>query len=161
MTRTPAALSAILFAAVLAISAPLSAETPKAQNLTAAFRAEGSLLYRLQVFEVGGVVVIRGRARSESEKEAVSEIATRLGYSRVANLVTITAAPDDAAIERLAERELALHRGLDGCTFSVNSHDGIVRVAGRVHRELQKDMALAVLRNIDGVRAVETSLVLD
>lgn len=155
MIRTSAAL---LFAILVIMPVPAVAAVPKAQDLTASFEAAGTKIERLRVYEVGGVVVIRGKARSESEKCEVAETATRLGHGRVANLVTIAAAPDDASIERRAERELSVHRGLDGCSFSVDSTGGVLRVAGRVKYELQKDMALAVLRSIDGVRSVETSL---
>lgn len=154
MTRTTAA-----FLLAILITLPAAGAVPKAQNLTASFEAAGTKIERLRVYEVGGVVVIRGKARSESEKSEVAETAARLGHSRVANLVVIAAAPDDAAIERRAERELSVHRGLDGCSFSVDSNGGVLHVAGRVKYELQKDMALAVLRSIDGVRSVETSLV--
>ncbi|MBK5259836.1 MAG: BON domain-containing protein [Thermoanaerobaculia bacterium] len=151
--------AALLFATLTTFPVLASAAVPEVQDLTPSFRAAGTKIERLRVYEVGGVVVIRGRALNETEKAEVADTAARLGYSRVANLVTIASAPDDAAIERKAERELSVHRGLDGCTFSVDSNGGVLRVAGRVLYELQKDMALAVLRSIDGVRSVETSLV--
>ena len=51
-----------------------------------------------------------------------------------------------------------MHRSLDGCQFRVTSDQGIVRVAGLVKHELQKDVAAQVLRNIDGIRSVELDL---
>lgn len=156
MIRTSATL---LFATFISFPVSATAAVPKVQDLTASFRAAGTKIERLRVYEVGGVVVIRGKAYNEIEKAEVAETAARLGHGRVANLVIIAPAPDDAAIERRAERELSVHRGLDGCTFSVDSNGGVLLVAGRVKYELQKDMALAVLRSIHGVRSVETSLV--
>jgi osmotically-inducible protein OsmY len=156
MTRTAMTLAATIFAAFMTFAAEAAA--PQARNLTPAFLESGVTINRLQVYEVGGVVVIRGRARTEAHRLAAAATAKKMGFTRVANLVAVVEPPDDAAIERLAERELTIHRGLDGCTFSVASDGGIVHVAGSVRHELQKDMAMAVLRNIDGVQAVQASL---
>jgi osmotically-inducible protein OsmY len=156
MTRTATTIAATIFAAFTTLAAEAAA--PQARNLTPAFIESGVTINRLQVYEVGGVVVIRGRARTEAQRESAAATAQKLGYTRVANLVQVVEPPDDAAIERLAERELTVHRGLDGCTFSVESDGGVVHVAGSVRHELQKDMAMAVLRSIDGVQAVQSSL---
>ena len=158
MTRTAKTLAAAVFAAFTTLAAEAA---PQARNLTPAFVEAGVAINRLQVYEVGGVVVIRGRARNEAQRATAASVAQKMGFTRVANLVQVIEPPDDADIERLAERELTVHRGLDGCTFSVDSDGGVVHVAGIVRHELQKDMALAVLRNIDGVQAVQTSLSLD
>jgi len=72
-----------------------------------------------------------------------------------ANLIQLTSAPDDAVIQRLAERALSRHRSLDGCMLQVDSRHGVVRVAGTVHSELQKQVAAELLKNIDGVRSVQ------
>lgn len=66
--------------------------------------------------------------------------------------------PDDTAIERLAERELTRHRSLDGCSFRIDSDRGVVRVAGTVRNDQQKDYAIELLRGINGVREVHSDL---
>jgi osmotically-inducible protein OsmY len=134
-----------------------SAASPDAVNRTEEFRGAGVLLDRLQVHEISGVLIIRGRTTSRAQAEDVSRIAKTLGYQRVANLVQI-AEHDDQNITRAAERELTVHHSLEGCQFRVNSSRGVVSVAGRVRHELQKDVALQVLRKIDGVRSVEVNL---
>lgn len=158
MTRT--ALAAVLTIALgtfdAAWAAPASA--PKSVDLTQQFRAAGADAEALQVSEIGGIVVIRGRTLDSAKAAEAGRIAQSLGYARVANLVQVVEPEDDAAIERRAERELAIHRSLDGCTFSVDSQHGVVRIAGRVHSELQKDVAVQLLRNVDGVREVHSSL---
>jgi osmotically-inducible protein OsmY len=53
---------------------------------------------------------------------------------------------------------LALQRGLDGTQIVVVSSNGVVHLTGTVSNELQKDMAVHIVRNIDGVRAVQMSL---
>ena len=135
-----------------------SAATPQATDLTASFRPSNPQIEKLQVFEVGGIVVIRGRAADRATAEAAGRYALTLGYNRVANLVQVIEAPDDAAIQRRAERALSIHRSLDGCSFQIDSDQGVVRVAGRVSHELQKDVAAQLLRNIDGVREVRLDL---
>ena len=73
--------------------------------------------------------------------------------------VATEAGPEgQALIARAAERELTVHRALDGCQFRVSSDKGVVRLAGRVRHELQKDVAIALLRTIDGVQSVESTL---
>ena len=147
-------LSALLSTAVVA--APSRAAEPV--DLTARFRAAGLPISDLRAFEIGGVVLLRGRAATRVAAEDAGRLARTLGYTRVANLVQVATPVNDAAIERFAERELATQRSLDGCTFHIDSREGVVYVKGQVRHELQKDMAIELLRNIDGVKAVHADL---
>lgn len=158
MNRT--ALAALLVLSLGSFDAAFaaSAKEPVATDLTAQFRSAGADAEQLQVSEIGGIVIIRGRTLDRAKAENAGRIAQSLGYARVANLVQIAEPADDAAIQRRAERELAIHRSLDGCSFRVESRQGVVRIAGRVHSELQKDVAIQLLRNVDGVREVHSSL---
>jgi osmotically-inducible protein OsmY len=155
MKRT---LIAITFAAAFSIPSVAFATEPQAVDLTSSFRTAGADIDRLSVYEVGGIVIIRGRTEDTEKQAELSRIAERLGYVRVANLVQLTSAPDDAAIQRAAERALSRHRSLDGCKLQVDSRHGVVRVAGTVHNELQKQVAVELLKNIDGVRGVQAEL---
>ena len=140
-----------------ALSCPLFAESaPQTTDLTPAFAASGVSISGLRVTRVGDIVVIRGRVADPSQAAAASQFAQSLGYARVANLVQIAPPADDKAIARRAERELAIHRGLDGSHLRVVSQDGIVTLGGTVSSEIQKDAAIALVRNIDGVRGVRT-----
>lgn len=150
---------AAVFAVTLAVIAPAAlAATPQPTDLTNTFRGAGAAVNALQVYEISGIVIIRGRTNDKAQAEVLSSYARSLGYERVANLVQ-TVADDDEALTRKAEVELSVHRSLDGCRFSVHSEHGVVRIAGQVQHELQKDVALAVVRSIDGVRKVEMALV--
>ncbi|HKR62729.1 MAG TPA: BON domain-containing protein [Thermoanaerobaculia bacterium] len=150
--------TALAIAAILFVIQPVAqAATADAINLTEQFRGAGAAVDRLQVYEIAGIVIIRGRTADKAQAEDLARIAKTLGYERVANLVQI-ADDDDERITRAAEVELTVHRALDGCKFQVNSSQGVVHVAGQVRHELQKDVALQVLRQIDGVRAVEFNL---
>ncbi len=149
---------AVAIAVILIAIRPVAlASAPETRNLTSTFLHAGVAVDRLQVYELAGVVIIRGRTANRSQAEALGRYATTLGYSRVANLVQIVE-NDDLGIARAAERELSLHRSLDGCRFRVTADKGVVHVVGTVTHELQKDVAAQVLRSIDGVRSVEMSL---
>lgn len=144
-------------AIIIAFSPVATAAVPDARDLTAQFVNAGASLDRLQVYEIAGIVIIRGRAADQAKAEELGRIALSLGYLRVANLVQVIE-NRDAEIARAAEVELSVNRSLDGCKFRVSSEQGVLRLAGEVKHELQKDVAMQVLRTIDGVRAVEVNL---
>jgi osmotically-inducible protein OsmY len=155
MMRT---IQTVAILAVLVVLGPVaSAANPEAVDLTETFRGAGAAIDRLQVYQIAGIVLIRGRAVDAAQAAEVGRIAKELGYERVANLVQIVE-NNDVKIARAAEVELSVHRSLDGCRFRVSSENGVVRVAGSVQHELQKDVAVQVLRNLDGVRSVEVDL---
>jgi osmotically-inducible protein OsmY len=156
----PTTIRSAVFMAALLVSASfaIAADGPQANDVTAKFTAAGTQVADLHAVEVGGILVLRGNAASTAEAEQAGQVARDLGYTRVANLVRVSEPADDAAIQRLAERELSRHRGLDGSSIRVKSVRGIVNLAGRVSQELQKDMAVTLVRNIDGVRGVTSSL---
>src|SRR5688572_21869432 len=156
--RTAPKLAAALAVLVALTALPASAAAPEARNITAQFVGDSLDVDRLQAFEVGGVVILRGRTYDRSAAEAAGLRALVLGYSRVANLIQVLEAPNDAAIQREAERELAMHRSLNGSQLSVESDKGMILLRGRVKHELQEEMAVAVLRNLDGVRGVRAEL---
>lgn len=151
-------LKAVAIAAILMVLTPaISAASPEPINRTEEFRGAGAVMDRLQVYEIAGILVIRGRAESKAQAEEISAIALKLGYARVANLIQIIQ-HNDEKIAREAEVKLANHHSLGGCRFSVRSDRGVVSVGGSVQHELQKDVALLVLRQIDGVRSVNVDL---
>ena len=157
MTR-PTVFAAVVLAA--ALSGPLHAASKGSDttNLTPAFVAQGVHVPGLYVVEVGGIVVIRGRVSDASQAATATTVANSLGYTRVANLIQVEAPIDDAMLQRRVERELMVHRALDGCKLTVTSQDGVVKLQGRVAQELQKDVAVQLVRNVDGVRSVQSDL---
>ena len=160
MTPPAPRLAGFLLAAALSSTTLLAAHDkgPQPTDLTPQFRSAGLAISGLQAFEIGGIVVLRGRTTDAAVAVEAGRLAQTFGYSRVANLVQVIEPPDDAVIQRQAERELAMQRSLDGCKFSVASDQGVLRVAGLVQNDLQKDMAIQLLRNIDGVKAVQSDL---
>ncbi|HEV7485101.1 MAG TPA: BON domain-containing protein [Thermoanaerobaculia bacterium] len=153
--KTRAAAVAIAFS----LSAiPVFAIQPTALDVTPQLVTAGVTVDGLRAVEVGGIVVLRGRTADRAAAEQAGTVAQSLGYARVANLIQVFQAPDDARIERAVERELSVHRGLDGTQITVDSTNGVVHLTGKVYSELQKDMAVNVVKTVDGVRSVQTSL---
>lgn len=154
---TPKLTGAALTAALVLVlgSAPALGQQPQASDLTQQFN--GVPVSGLRATEIGGIVVLRGQTERPEHAAAAGVRARSLGYTRIANLIRVIEPPDDAKIERTAERQLAT-RALDGCTFQLDSIGGVLTVAGKVKHELQKDFAVSLLRHIEGVREVRSSL---
>ena len=152
-TRVAAVAIAVSLSAI-----PAFAIQPAAHDVTSQLVSAGVTVDGLRAVEVGGIVVLRGRTADRASAEQAATAAQSLGYARVANLIQVIQAPDDARIERAVERELSVHRGLDGTQIAVDSTNGIVRLTGKVYSELQKDMAVKLVKTVDGVRAVQASL---
>src|SRR5437879_4272711 len=153
-------LTLVALAAVVAflLITPARADQTATVDETQQFLDAGVRIDGLQVIEVGGIVVIRGRTTDQAQADEAGRVARTIGYTRVANLIQIIEPADDAAIQRQAERELAMSRSLDGCRFRVASQQGVIRLAGHVLFEVQKDVAVGLLRNIYGVRQVRSTL---
>jgi osmotically-inducible protein OsmY len=158
MNRTTTIRSAVFAAALfVSLSIAQAASAPKANDITSTINATGLNVANLSAVEVGGIVVLRGNSPTLEDAARAAQTVRDLGYARVANLIRVIEPVDDAAIQRLAERELSRHRGLDGSNIRIKSEQGIVTLSGRVSQELQKDMAVTLVRNVDGVRGVTGS----
>jgi osmotically-inducible protein OsmY len=127
-------------------------------DLTAAFRSAGVDIVDLQVYQISDIVLIRGTTADREKAENAWTVARNLGYQRIANLIALGRITSDVEIVRFAEGKLGRSRSLDGCKFHIGSLNGIVRIGGSVDREAQKDMALQLLRKIDGVKQVHSTL---
>jgi osmotically-inducible protein OsmY len=150
--------AALLVSLAVSLS-PLAARAQsEPTDLTAVFRSAGVDITDLQVYQISGVVLIRGISADRGKVENAGTVATNLGYQRVANLIELAAPSNDVNIVRFAEGSLGRQPTLDGCRFHIVSLNGIVRIGGSVDRELQKDVAVEVLRKIDGVKEVHSTL---
>lgn len=110
----------------------------------------------LTATNVGGIVVLKGTADTASAQQA-GAIVKQLGFTRVANMIVTKAPADDEGIRRVAERQLASTRALDGCTLRVSCSKGILIVEGTAYSELQADVARKVLRSV-GAQEVRVDL---
>lgn len=145
----------------LALSLSLLASGSRAQNsavnLTSKFMKAGIRIDHLLVYSLSGIVVLRGSTSDKARSLEALRVARKLGYKRVANLIQITAPPDDAAIIRSAERQLDMERSLGGCRFHIECKRGVVRLSGRTQNDLQRDIAVRTVRRIDGVKEVQAA----
>jgi osmotically-inducible protein OsmY len=160
MFRTPtstlrAALLAVFVASLLPVAASAQSEPI---DLTAVFRSSGVDITNLQVSEINGIVLIRGTSADRAKVENAGTVAKNLGYQRVANLIGLVGTTKDVDIVRFAESNLVRQRSLEGCRFYLDSLNGVVRIGGSVYQEMQKDVAIDVLRKIDGVKEVHSTL---
>jgi len=129
-----------------------------ATDLTAVFVDGGVKIDRLLVYEIGGVVLLRGRTGNPLMAAEAGRFAARAGYRRVANLIEIVPGLTDKALVKSARHELDMARELDGCRFQIDSAEGIVRLRGHVVREAQGDYAVYLIAKIDGVKQVHSEL---
>jgi osmotically-inducible protein OsmY len=150
-----AALIALFVASLLPVVASAQSEPV---DLTAVFRSSGVDVADLQVYQINGIVLIRGTSADRGKAENAGIVARNLGYPRVANLIGVSGAINDLDIVRFAEGTLVRHPSLEGCRFYIDSVNGIVRVGGSVYREMQKDVAIDLLRKIGGVKEVRSTL---
>jgi osmotically-inducible protein OsmY len=153
MNRKALSVIALTLAMILGVPAAHAQQT-QAQDLTKLFRDGGVDIDRLQVVEIGGIVVIRGRTNDSERAAAAGRFASSLGYTRVANLVQLAEPIDDVTIQRKAERAIGIHRALEGSNVQIASKDGVVHLSGHISYELQRDVAMQLVRSIDGVKAV-------
>ena len=154
--RTKNLLGAAALSALFFVPQTMKADAAATVDITPQLQRSGLAIDNLRGVEVGGIVVLRGRVDDPATAAKAGAFAQQLGYTRIANLIQVSTPPDDALIERTAERKLGLQRSLDGCNLTVDSNHGVVTILGKVNNELQKDVARDIVRNIDGVRSVKT-----
>lgn len=114
----------------------------------------GLSIVDLQLIPIEGILIVRGKVRSETDWREVQQRLDRLGYPRVANMTRIVPFPPDQEIAREAERILGLARGLRGAKLRVSAENGIVTLQGTVRSDAQRDAAAEIISRIEGVRAV-------
>ena len=134
---------------------PLAGEQTREIDLTAEFVDCGADIDELLVLRVGGVVLIRGTTDDGAKAASAGQIATLLGYDRVANLIRVVDAPAaDALIVRRGKRALDLERMLHGCNFQLSSSRGVVSLRGKVKEQRQRALAVEILLQVPGVNKV-------
>jgi len=154
------------FTAALVVSAAVSVLFPMAArgqsdaiDVTASFVTAGVVdVDHLLVYQISGIVLMRGGAADRAKAEEAARVAKTLGYERIANLIQITGPSDDVTIVRSAEGALGRSRSLVGCKFHIDSVRGVVRIGGNVDQETQKDVAIDLLRKVRGVKEVHSDL---
>ncbi len=127
-------------------------------DLTTVFVDGGVTIDRLLVYQIGGIVLIRGRTDKPDMAAEAGRFASSRGYKRVANMIEINTAIGDNGIELLARNRLERARELADCRFQLNSVGGVISLRGQIASEFQRDFAIRLLRRIDGVKSVRSTL---
>lgn len=158
--RSPPSVRTVLLSLLIASAVPVAAFSQMdAVDVSAAFIQGGAVIENLTAVQISGIVVIHGKTNDKIKAEEAGRIGTRLGYSRIANLIVVRDdATDDAAIVFAGQRKLELEPALAGCRFRVDSNLGIIRLTGSVHQDIQSDLAVQILIKIDGVKEVHPDL---
>lgn len=151
---------ALLLLSLLLVASASFAQS-EATDLTGVFRAGGIKIDRLLVVKISGIVLIRGTTANATMASRAGSFARDLGYMRVANLIEIVpgSVDTDAEIERLGVHALDMAPELEGCTFQVESVEGVIRLMGDVRRSIQGDLAVSLLSRVAGVSAVNSEVV--
>lgn len=147
-------LGAALVTAALGFTFPTAANAEILPSLYSTLATQGIDTTRIQIVEVEGIVIVRGRVADRSEIARTSSVLQQQGFVRVANLLQVSRQPDDERIRLLVERALTDSPALDGCKFRVSTSKGVVTIGGTVREELQKEFVTDITENVDGVKSV-------
>ncbi len=117
----------------------------------------------LEVEVDGGVVVLRGAAKSYLSKLAVLAAARRVpGVTQVVDEITVELPPEsrwrDAALARAARQILAWHAVVPHGAIKVSATDGWLDLSGRVERDAERIVAEEAVRALAGVRGVRNRI---
>jgi osmotically-inducible protein OsmY len=114
-----------------------------------------------------GVVTLKGRVDSEAAHEQAVQIAKSTdGVRQVTDQLIVwparavsPAGPSDANwITTQIQARFFAHSAIDGRDIDVNTRDGVVTLSGRVDNEREKELAVAIARDIEGVGRVDDRL---
>ncbi len=121
---------------------------------------------RINVDSYGGVVQLSGFARSEAEKTAATRVAAGVsGVKKVVNNVAVAPATsmgtrlDDSLVTGKVKAALMDAADVKSLQINVETHDGVVQLAGFVASAAMKDKAGRITAGIEGVKGVENVLV--
>jgi osmotically-inducible protein OsmY len=131
--------------------------------------------YRIEVHTENDVVTLRGEVPSEEVKAAVERVAASVPDVRqVVNQIRVNAALaekasastqrsvgeslDDNAVLMKLKLAFSLNRELKGTDIDVRVYRRDVTVAGRVSSAAQRDLAVAIARDTEGVESVKDEI---
>lgn len=143
-----------------------------------ALKIKAALLFHQNVSMVNtqvdvndGVVVLRGEAPNEAQKELTAEYANVGGVKEVKNEMTLAKAPnapdqiqmiketiDDASITAQVKMALLFHRATSVLETSVTTKDGVVTVSGKSKNAAEKELVTKLVSDIRGVNSVVNNM---
>jgi len=121
---------------------------------------------RINVDCYDGVVQLSGFARSEGEKTYATKVATSVsGVKNVVNNVAVAPATsmgtklDDSLVTGKVKAALMDAADVKSLQINVETHDGVVQLAGFVASAAMRDKAGRITAGVDGVKSVDNVLV--
>jgi osmotically-inducible protein OsmY len=158
---------AVLVSAMCPLSTPLAASEGD-DRIVQTF--ENSYVYKTYLADdaiitraTNGVVRLTGTVEEEAHKYLAQETASGLpGVVTVENQITSTggssAVHSDAWLIGRVHMTLLFHRHVSSGTTTVTANDGVVTLAGEVSSLAQKELTIAYVKDIDGVREVKDAM---
>ena len=116
-----------------------------------------------------GVVLLRGAAESQAQKELTAEYARDVdGVREVRNEMSVTEPPrrgrtagekiDDASVTSLVKMTLLYHRSSSALHTEVRTRRGVVTLTGKAGSVAQLNLAGRLARNVHGVKEVRNRM---
>lgn len=119
----------------ICISLPAMGATP--EQIREALASSPLIIDELEIVEVEGITIIRGRVAGESVVTAVLAFVRARSDRPVIPAMEIVERVDDATLERRVERALHLNENLEETSISVAAINGVIELTGTVESELQ------------------------
>jgi osmotically-inducible protein OsmY len=116
-----------------------------------------------------GIVILRGNAASQAQKELTTEYAKDVeGVKDVNNEMTVTKTSkktrtvgekiDDASITAQVKTTLLYHRSTSALNTSVTTKHGVVTVGGKARNAAEKDLVTKLVNDVKGVKSVRNRM---
>jgi len=113
-----------------------------------------------------GIVLLSGFVDSQAQKDAAGETAKGVsGVNQVRNAVLVMpptgwgARLDDSMLTGRVKSALIDHKGVSSGEINVESHSGVVQLAGFVRDDAMRKTALEVAAAVTGVARVEDAMI--
>ena len=128
---------------------------------------------KIEVYVNEGIVILRGEAASESQKELAAEYAKEVeGVREVKNEMTVSKTPeltmervggkiDDASITAQVKITLLFHRSTSALRTKVETNDGVVTMYGKASNAAEKDLVTKLVNDINGVKSVNNRMTIE
>ncbi|MEP1551541.1 MAG: BON domain-containing protein [Paraglaciecola sp.] len=185
MKRTT--ISIIFATAISTTSLGVSAENTWKEGAKDAWidgKAESALLFNtnLNSFDINtdvkdGVVILTGKVDSSVDKALAEELVTSIdGVETVDNKLTIVSEKDheehaedsqvmqglsDSKVEAGVKARLLFEPDVSGLDLEVEVEDGVVTLSGILESDSERDLAIAIAENTDGVSKVINEIELE
>jgi osmotically-inducible protein OsmY len=122
-----------------------------------------------EVLAKDGIVILRGEAASEAEKDLTTEYTKDIeGVKDVINEMTVSSAPkkketigaklDDASITAQVKLVLLSHRSTSAVKTKVETKNGVVTLSGKAKDAAEIDLVTKYVKDIKGVKRVNNRM---